>query len=145
MDDAASDPSAIAKPRPEATALAVDPSLNPDADLLLGMPRVSEFDLVCRCSPPGCVMPAGHVSLVNAHLLTSDGRSIITADRDEHIRVSRYPQSFVIERYLFGHTTSVILLLSSRAVSKLTHGRLQIRVSSLHPIHSSRHPLLRGW
>lgn len=49
----------------------------------------------------------GHVSmLTDLALVCVDGRNyILTADRDEHIRISRgIPQSHVIEGYCLGHT-----------------------------------------
>ena len=48
----------------------------------------------------------GHVSLLTAMLLLDDADSslprIVTADRDEHVRVSRWPQGWRIERFLLG-------------------------------------------
>lgn len=83
-------------PRPDATALAGDPSLNPDARLLVG-----------------------HVSTLTAHVLAStpapaaaaaqqadekvQHRWLVSADRDEHVRISRYPDTHVVHRFLHGH------------------------------------------
>jgi tRNA (guanine-N(7)-)-methyltransferase subunit TRM82 len=60
-------------------------------------PDVPEFELTLQL---------GHVSLLTALALAERGgrRYILTADRDEHIRVSRYlPQAHVIENFCLGH------------------------------------------
>ncbi|PWW77730.1 hypothetical protein C7212DRAFT_90045, partial [Tuber magnatum] len=64
----------------------------------------------------------GHVSMLTDLLSVTtttaqEGQKrkyIITADRDEHIRVSRYPQSWVIEGFCLGHTAFVSKLLVPR-------------------------------
>lgn len=55
----------------------------------------------------------GHVSLLtDMALATSEGRKyIITADRDEHIRVSRgMPQAHIVEGFCLGHTEYITRL-----------------------------------
>jgi len=64
----------------------------------------------------------GHVSLlldvvpVTMQVELPDGEKkwrtwILSADKDEHIRVSRYPYSYVIEGFCLGHTSYVTKLL----------------------------------
>ncbi|KAH6646422.1 hypothetical protein BKA67DRAFT_102996 [Truncatella angustata] len=59
----------------------------------------------------------GHVSMLTSVTVASaEGKPyIITADRDEHIRVSRgIPQSYVIENFCLGHTAFVNALCLAR-------------------------------
>ncbi|CAG8457074.1 1655_t:CDS:2 [Paraglomus brasilianum] len=52
----------------------------------------------------------GHVSMVTDMVLSPDNKYVITADRDEHIRVSRYPKGHIIETFCLGHTQFVAKL-----------------------------------
>lgn len=49
----------------------------------------------------------GHVSMLTDILFKTDPASgkqyVITTDRDEHISIANYPQSFVVDKWLFGH------------------------------------------
>ncbi|KAI1132047.1 hypothetical protein F5Y10DRAFT_231960 [Nemania abortiva] len=61
----------------------------------------------------------GHVSMLTCVLAAKDSQNrpyILTADRDEHIRVSRgMPQSHVIETYCLGHGSFVSALCNPRS------------------------------
>lgn len=47
----------------------------------------------------------GHVSMITEMVLFKN--YIVTADRDEKIRISRFPSAFIIEKYLLGHASFV--------------------------------------
>jgi hypothetical protein len=49
----------------------------------------------------------GHVSMLTDFTILPAGDTIITCDRDEHIRLSRWPEGYDIIQYLFGHTKCV--------------------------------------
>ncbi|KAI0033902.1 WD40-repeat-containing domain protein [Vararia minispora EC-137] len=59
----------------------------------------------------------GHTSLLTSCLLTPSEKYIVTADRDEHIRVSWYPLGYCIESYCLGHKK----LLPSRSFVSAIH------------------------
>jgi tRNA (guanine-N(7)-)-methyltransferase subunit TRM82 len=64
---------------------------------------VKQRELSSHENPAGGTLILGHTSLLTSLLLTSDEKYVITADRDEHIRVSWYPQGYNIEAYCLGH------------------------------------------
>ncbi|CCH41695.1 putative WD repeat-containing protein [Wickerhamomyces ciferrii] len=55
----------------------------------------------------------GHVSMLTDVLIgkKNDEQFIFTADRDEHIKISKFPQSFIVKHWLFGHEQFVSKLL----------------------------------
>lgn len=57
----------------------------------------------------------GHVSMLTDVIMTKDSsgkRYIITSDRDEHIKISHFPQCFIVNKWLFGHKEFVSSLCS---------------------------------
>jgi tRNA (guanine-N(7)-)-methyltransferase subunit TRM82 len=46
----------------------------------------------------------GHSSMITSMKLCEDYKYIVTADRDEHIRISWYPEGYNIETFCLGHT-----------------------------------------
>ncbi|KAJ7625526.1 WD40 repeat-like protein [Roridomyces roridus] len=59
--------------------------------------------LASHDNPSGGKLILGHASFLTTFSLSFDEKYIITADRDEHIRVSWYPQGYSIETYCLGH------------------------------------------
>ncbi|KIJ55618.1 hypothetical protein M422DRAFT_240230 [Sphaerobolus stellatus SS14] len=65
----------------------------------------------------------GHTSIITCMLFTLDGKYVITTDRDEHIRVSRFPLGYVIERFCLGHRLYVSAIsIPSFSASTLISG-----------------------
>jgi tRNA (guanine-N(7)-)-methyltransferase subunit TRM82 len=84
--------------------------LNYDSTLASKQPSVDieqtanpRSQIVSHENPSGGTLILGHASLLTSFVLTEDERYIISADRDEHIRVSWYPQGYVIEMFCLGH------------------------------------------
>ncbi|KAK0189076.1 WD40 repeat-like protein [Armillaria mellea] len=76
-------------------------------------PKGEERDRASLVSHPSAsngTLILGHTSLLTTFLLSPDEKYIITADRDEHIRVSWYPQGYCIETFCLGSTKFVSAL-----------------------------------
>ena len=56
----------------------------------------------------------GHLSQLLDIVISSEGDRVITADRDEKVRVSRFPNCYNIDNYCLGHTEFVTSLCVSR-------------------------------
>ncbi|CAE6440570.1 unnamed protein product [Rhizoctonia solani] len=52
----------------------------------------------------------GHASIVTDFVLTHGEKQVISADRDEHVRVSWYPEGWDVDRYCLGHKKFVSAL-----------------------------------
>ena len=78
--------------------------LTPLPTITLASVQPSEADtLASHENPSGGTLVLGHTSLLTAFLLSPEETHIITADRDEHIRVSQFPQGYTIESFCLGH------------------------------------------
>lgn len=70
---------------------------------LASAPPTEADVLASHENPSGGTLVLGHTSLLTAFLLAPDETHIVTADRDEHIRASRFPQGYTIESFCLGH------------------------------------------
>lgn len=97
--------------------------------------------LASHDNPSGGKLILGHASFLTAFLLSSDEKFIITADRDEHIRISWYPQGYTIETYCLGHKKCAMFLPSMQR--ELIHP-LHRFVSAIHVPDFSPTELVSG-
>ena len=65
------------------------------------------------------MLPAGVVASEQHHSYYYWGTCIATCDRDEKIRISRFPETYIIEGYLLGHTKYVTAMASVPASKPL--------------------------
>lgn len=83
--------------------------LRPDSSYPLHAPAPSAEPLPKGTEAPKALPLLGHVSMLNTLCLVRADEEhglprdlIVTGDRDEHVRVSRFPKGHVIERFLWG-------------------------------------------
>ena len=70
----------------------------------LSQPEKPKRDaLTSHENPSGGTLILGHASLLTSFALSADERYVISADRDEHIRVSWFPQGWSVEMFCLGH------------------------------------------
>lgn len=84
-------------------------SIDSDQNAVIGDKFGDVYKIPIDSQPPvsekQLVPILGHVSMLTQVLMIPfEGKQyILTADRDEHIKVSYYPQTFVVKHWLFGH------------------------------------------
>ncbi|KAH9499967.1 WD repeat-containing protein 4, partial [Bulinus truncatus] len=71
---------------------------------------------------PGGTLILGHLSMALDVLLVADDSLIVTCDRDEKIRISRYPDGYQIESYCLGHTQFIKTLVYDEDLKALISG-----------------------
>lgn len=88
----------------------------PEKDILVAADRAGEVWLLGAPLMKSSQCVAGHTaSVITDMLLSSDHKLLITADRDEKIRVSQFPQTCIIQSYCLGHR-SVVASVSSYTI-----------------------------
>jgi len=88
---------------------------------------VYSLDISKPDSQPKLIL--GHLSMLLDICITTDDRYVLTADRDEKIRVSQFPNSYNIETFCLGHTdfvTSISLMSDGLLVSGSGDGSVRI-------------------
>ena len=70
--------------------------------------------------PPSLLL--GHLSQLLDLSLSHDGDLVLTADRDEKIRVSRFPNAYNIENFCLGHTEFVTCLCLAEEKDQIVSG-----------------------
>lgn len=101
------------------------PSLGSDTEKTIST-AVAAAGACATAEPPAhpsdCKFLLGHISLITDMQLTRLGKQqfLLTADRDEKIRVSRFPNAYEIQAFCHGHT-EYFISLSSGSIWELQH------------------------
>lgn len=80
-----------------------------DSDIVVADKFGDVYSIKIDSEPPvsekSLVPILGHVSMLSEDLVVpfNNKKFILTSDRDEHIKVSNYPKSYVVKNWLFGH------------------------------------------
>ncbi|XP_063995736.1 tRNA (guanine-N(7)-)-methyltransferase non-catalytic subunit WDR4 [Diachasmimorpha longicaudata] len=79
----------------------------PGNDVIVADKSGDAYLFATRCPEQPGELILGHLSMLLDILVTDDGKFVVSADRDEKIRVSRFPNGYNIESFCLGHTKFV--------------------------------------
>ncbi|KAJ3106620.1 tRNA (guanine-N(7)-)-methyltransferase non-catalytic subunit trm82 [Phlyctochytrium planicorne] len=83
---------------------------SPDGSKILVADKFGDVYSEGASSAPMLIL--GHVSIITDMIFSTDGRYLITSDRDEKVRVSNYPLCFDVQSFCLGHKLFVTAVAS---------------------------------
>ncbi|KAJ3191623.1 WD repeat-containing protein 4 [Irineochytrium annulatum] len=94
---------------------------------------------------PGFHLMLGHVSIITDMDFSVDGGLIITADRDEKVRVTKYPHTFEVQSFCLGHKQlSAMTNRCCESTPELTNQNAYRFVSSISHYPGAPNQLISG-
>ena len=119
-------------------AMSISHTNSDGRDVVIVADRAGEVWFVGAPLMKSSICVAGHTASVITDMVAVANRFIVTADRDEKIRISQFPQSALIQSYCLGHTSVVASVCSFRLGSNTTCANSQLMLASTSWDHSVR-------
>jgi len=119
-------------------AMSISHANSDGRDVVVVADRAGEVWFVGAPLMKSSICVAGHTASVITDMVAVANRFIVTADRDEKIRISQFPQSALIQSYCLGHTSVVASVCSFRLGPNTTCASSNLMLASTSWDHSVR-------